>query len=156
MHYFQIFHVTQKALSVLAALQLWYRTLYYFPLQEESIPTKDITKQHECLQAKLLQSCLTLWFYGLPPTRLLCPWDSPGENTGVCCHAQLQGTFNPSIKPASLVFPALAGRFFTTSATREAHKAVPILPKISQKKWKRRFATNNPWQTTMFLQWTHS
>ena len=20
------------------------------------------------------------------PTRLLCPWDSPGKNTGVCCH----------------------------------------------------------------------
>ena len=22
-------------------------------------------------------------------TRLLCPWDSPGKNTGVCCHALL-------------------------------------------------------------------
>ena len=27
------------------------------------------------------------------PTRLLCPWDSPGKNTGVGCHALLQGTF---------------------------------------------------------------
>ena len=25
--------------------------------------------------------------HGLQPTRLLCPWDSPGENTGVGCHA---------------------------------------------------------------------
>ena len=25
--------------------------------------------------------------------RLLCPWDSPGKNTGVVCHAFLQGTF---------------------------------------------------------------
>ena len=24
---------------------------------------------------------------------LLCPWDSPGKNTGVCCHALLQGIF---------------------------------------------------------------
>ena len=24
------------------------------------------------------------------PTRLLCPWDSPGKNTGVCCHFLLQ------------------------------------------------------------------
>ena len=24
------------------------------------------------------------------PTRLLCPWDSPGENTGVGCHFLLQ------------------------------------------------------------------
>ena len=25
--------------------------------------------------------------------RLLCPWDSPHKNTGVGCHALLQGTF---------------------------------------------------------------
>ena len=25
--------------------------------------------------------------------RLLCPWDSPGKNTGVSCHALLQGVF---------------------------------------------------------------
>ena len=27
------------------------------------------------------------------PTSLLCPWDSPGKNTGVGCHALLQGIF---------------------------------------------------------------
>ena len=27
------------------------------------------------------------------PTRLLCPWDSPGKNAGVGCHALLQGMF---------------------------------------------------------------
>ena len=32
-----------------------------------------------------LQSCPTLWPYGLT-NRLLCPWDSPGKNTGVGCH----------------------------------------------------------------------
>ena len=26
-------------------------------------------------------------------TRLLCPWDSPGKNTGVSCHSLPQGTF---------------------------------------------------------------
>ena len=30
---------------------------------------------------------------GLYPARLLCPWDSPGRNIGVCCHALLQGNF---------------------------------------------------------------
>ena len=25
--------------------------------------------------------------------RLLCPWDSPGKNTGVDCHSLLQGIF---------------------------------------------------------------
>jgi len=28
--------------------------------------------------------------YGLQPTRLLRPWDSPGKNTGVGCHCLLQ------------------------------------------------------------------
>ena len=27
------------------------------------------------------------------PTRLLCPWNSPGKNTDVGCHALLQGIF---------------------------------------------------------------
>ena len=35
-------------------------------------------------------SCVTPWTL---PTRLLCPWDFPGKNTGVDCHAILQGIF---------------------------------------------------------------
>ena len=31
--------------------------------------------------------------HGLSPTRLLCPWDSPGKNTGMGCHSLLQGIF---------------------------------------------------------------
>ena len=31
--------------------------------------------------------------YKLQPARLLCPWDSPGENPRVGCHALFQGTF---------------------------------------------------------------
>ena len=31
--------------------------------------------------------------HGLWPTRLLCPWDSPGKSTGVGCHYLLQGIF---------------------------------------------------------------
>ena len=51
--------------------------------------------------AKLLQSCPTLQPYGPWPASLFCPWDSPGKNTGVDCHALLQGIFltqglNPS------------------------------------------------------------
>ena len=36
----------------------------------------------------------------LQPTRLLCPWGSPGQYTGVGCHALLQGIFqglNPGL-----------------------------------------------------------
>ena len=32
--------------------------------------------------------------HGLYPARLLCPWDSPGKNTGVGCHALPQGSFS--------------------------------------------------------------
>src|SRR5574340_1477486 len=28
--------------------------------------------------------------HGLQPTRLLCPWNSPGKNTGLGCHFLLQ------------------------------------------------------------------
>ena len=51
------------------------------------------------------QFCLTLQLHGLEPTRLLCPWDSPGKNTGVGCHALLQGNLpDPRMEPWS---PAL-------------------------------------------------
>ena len=36
-----------------------------------------------CVYAQSLQSCPTL----CEPARLLWPWDSPGKNTGVGCHA---------------------------------------------------------------------
>ena len=31
--------------------------------------------------------------HGLQPARLLCPWNSPGKNTGVGSHSLLQGIF---------------------------------------------------------------
>ena len=40
--------------------------------------------------AKSLQSCPTLRPQRRQPTRLPCPWDSPGKNTGVGCHLLLQ------------------------------------------------------------------
>ena len=43
-----------------------------------------------CMCAKLLQLCSTLCD-PMEPTRFLCPWDSPGKNTGAGCHALLQG-----------------------------------------------------------------
>ena len=38
-------------------------------------------------------SGMWLWPHALPPTRPLCPWGSPGKNTGVGSHSLLQGTF---------------------------------------------------------------
>ena len=44
-----------------------------------------------CLVAQLCRTLLQL--HGLQPTRFLCPWDSPGQNTGVGYHFLLQGIF---------------------------------------------------------------
>ena len=56
------------------------------------------------------------------PTRLLCSWNFPGKNIGVGCRFLLQRIFptqgsDPWIEPASLVSPALAGKFFTSGVT---------------------------------------
>ena len=44
-----------------------------------------------CVCAKSLWSCLTLQPYGPAPS--VCLWSPPGKNTGVGCHALLQGIF---------------------------------------------------------------
>ena len=59
----------------------------------------------------------------LHATRLLCPWGFSRQEYWSGFHALLQGIFLPGIEPASLASPALAGRFFTTRSTWEAHLA---------------------------------
>ena len=44
-----------------------------------------------CIRAQLLSHVLP--FATLQPTRFLCPWGFSGKNTGVGCHALLQGIF---------------------------------------------------------------
>ena len=88
------------------------------------------------MRANSLQSCLTLWCQGL--YRLLCLWDSPGKNTGVSCHVVLQGIFpTQGSNPGLLLLPALAGGFFTASATWEAWRTgVPRPPlKAGPRPW---------------------
>ena len=47
----------------------------------------------------------------------LCPWNSPGKNTGVCCHSLLQGIFmTQGSNPGLLHW----GRFFTVWVTKES------------------------------------
>ena len=65
------------------------------------------------MKVLIVQSCLTLRPHGLQPARLLCPWDSPGKNTGVGCHALLQGIFptqgsNPGIPHCRLILHCLS------------------------------------------------
>ena len=62
--------------------QLW----EYFPLFTLFLMWKKV-------KVLVTQSCLTLPPRELQPSRLLCPWNSPGKNTGVDSHFILQGLF---------------------------------------------------------------
>ena len=66
-------------------------------------------------ESEVAQLCPTLC-NPMQPKRLLCPWDFPGENTGVGCHFLLHEVFptqgsNPGLH--------IADRGFTVWVTRE-------------------------------------
>ena len=68
--------------------------------------------QFEEVKVKVSQSCLTLC------DPMDCPWNSPGQNTGVGSFSFLQGIFpTQGLNQVSCI----AGGFFTSRATREAH-----------------------------------
>ena len=57
---------------------------------------------------------------GLQPTRLLCPWNSPGNNTEVGKPFPSPGDLpHPGVEPIS---QCIAGRFFIVCTTREVPK----------------------------------
>ena len=78
------------ARASLAELQVWLMR-EYLVLRWRTLSGRDFPVC-ACMHANLLQSCL-FQSYGLQSARLLCPWDSSGMNTGVGCHALLQGIF---------------------------------------------------------------
>ena len=62
--------------------------------------------------------------HGLQPSRLLCPWDCPGNNTGVGCHFLLQGIFlTKESNPCLIQVSCIVGRFFTIFQSLEYVKA---------------------------------
>ena len=66
--------------------------LYHFPLW---LTISWFSQQYflYCLCMCSVTSVVSdsLWPHGLWPARLLCPWGSPGKNTGVGSHSLLQG-----------------------------------------------------------------
>ena len=60
-------------------------------LQARILEWAAISFSNTCMHAKSLQLCLTLYDpMDSSPSRILCPQDSPGKNTGVGCHFLLQ------------------------------------------------------------------
>ena len=68
------------------------------PFSEFQFPHLSKVENHQrllCCCCCLVIQCPTPWQpQGLQPTRLLCPWDFPGRNTGVGCRFLLQGIFS--------------------------------------------------------------
>ena len=51
----------------------------------------EVTHSVTVLSCSVMSDSLQL--HGLEPTKLFCPWNFPGKNTGVDCHFLLQGIF---------------------------------------------------------------
>ena len=67
-----------------------------------------------------VQLCVTLWTFG---TRLFCPWDSPGKNTGMGCYFLLQGISLTQGLNLSYI-SCIGRRVLYTSATWEAPNVI--------------------------------
>ena len=76
---------------------------------------------HVCAWELSRFSCA--WLFATPwtvhPTRLLCPWDSPGKNTGVGCHDFLTLTFSTQGLNLHLLWPLHCRWIISGWATRE-------------------------------------
>ena len=61
---------------------------------------------------------------GLQPVRLLCPWNSPGQNTGLGSHSLLEGIFptqgsNPGLRHCRQILYHLRHHIFPTNFISE-------------------------------------
>ena len=68
----------------------------------EACTLDPVLRNKRKVKVLVTHSCPTLWTRWTVAPRLLCPWNSPGKNTGVGCHSLLQGSFpiqglNPSL-----------------------------------------------------------
>ena len=88
------------------------RPLHMLPMGTGAEAWHTSLQAHVCVRAELLSRVrlfASLWTVG---HRLLCPWDSPGKNTGVACHALLQGNLpNPWMEPTSHNDVSYTGRW---------------------------------------------
>ena len=70
---------------------------------------------------------ILLWCYGLYPTRLLCPWDFPGKNTGLVAISFSRGSSGPRDRTWISCVSYLAGWFFATKPHGTPKRRATIL-----------------------------
>ena len=74
---------------------------FFLPLAPPRKPIHYPISSPKSVLISYMQACMlshfsrvwVLWPYGPWSARLLCPWDSPGKNSGVGGHVLLQGIF---------------------------------------------------------------
>ena len=67
--------------------------------------------------------------HGLQPTRLLCPWNFPGKNIGVGCHALLQGNFlTQGLNLGLLHLRQILYRLSHDNSTYDTYQAYHVVP----------------------------
>ena len=81
----------------------------------------------------VIQLYLTLRIHGLQPTRLLCPWNSPGKNTGVGCHFLLPGIFptqglNPGLPHCRQILYCLSHQKSPWYSPSNSWSLLPLAP----------------------------
>ena len=100
-----------------------------FSRQEHWSGLPFLSPVHESEKGKWSRSVVSdpQWSHGLQPSKPLCPWDFPGKSTGVGCHCLLWIPQKVAVSfsrgsswPRDWTWVScIAGRFFTSWATRE-------------------------------------
>ena len=75
----------------------WIRKLWYIYTMEyysDTLARDGVSREVPCsaLKGETVPVSESVQPYRRQPTRLPCPWDSPGKNTGVGCHFLLHGS----------------------------------------------------------------
>ena len=120
----------KKRLTFLPPLPSREDTLCCFSPETDTVRLRilrglPVQRHHACALSHSVTSD-SLRRYGLWPSRLLCPWDSPGKNPGVDNHSLLQGIFPTQESNLRL----LHCRWILY---RLSHQGSPKLPQISSK-----------------------
>ena len=89
------------------------------PSPSPSVSTKNVL--YDCIINSCSVMSNVLKIEEVLLTRLLCPWNFPGKNTGVGCYFLLQQIFPTQGSKLSLLHPVLAGRFFITVPPKKSY-----------------------------------
>ena len=74
-------------------MTVWLTFTFHFQRSKTNVHTHTHTQNYISESVSHLVVPNSLWSHELQPTKLLCPWDFPGKDTGVVCHFLLQGLF---------------------------------------------------------------